>query len=176
MQRGIVHPVTAQMTLLGLLMFCQDLPRTVGTRFADMVGGLEQARGMINRAMTKIQATPRDGSPPSSSPSSRWWVMTDARRHRANTIRKPWSHEALAISAHFADPHASISFLLLAMTSLISSLTNTKKVNDLSHNTIEATPKTGLTTDHGVSISNTDDWYVIVRISHSYSLHRTTTF
>ncbi|KZV72231.1 catalase-domain-containing protein [Peniophora sp. CONT] len=44
------------------------------------------------------------------------------------------------------------------MNSLVSSLTNTKKVNDLSHNTVEATPKTGMTTDHGVPISNVDDW------------------
>ncbi|VDB85010.1 unnamed protein product [Peniophora sp. CBMAI 1063] len=44
------------------------------------------------------------------------------------------------------------------MASIISNLTNTKKVNDLSKNTVEATPKTGMTTDHGVPVSNVDDW------------------
>ncbi|VDB85012.1 unnamed protein product [Peniophora sp. CBMAI 1063] len=44
------------------------------------------------------------------------------------------------------------------MASLLSGFTNTKKVNDLARNTVEVTPGANLTTDHGVKISNTDDW------------------
>ena len=40
----------------------------------------------------------------------------------------------------------------------------TAKVKDLATDTIQATPSSGLTTDHGVNISDTDNWCVFVYI------------
>jgi hypothetical protein len=34
----------------------------------------------------------------------------------------------------------------------------TAKVKDLSANTVQVTPSDGLTTDHGVKVSDTDNW------------------
>jgi hypothetical protein len=45
------------------------------------------------------------------------------------------------------------------MASIVQNLLNTKKIADLSHDTVEVTNKTGLTTDFGASVNNTDDWY-----------------
>ncbi|KAF5392730.1 hypothetical protein D9757_000999 [Collybiopsis confluens] len=39
-----------------------------------------------------------------------------------------------------------------------TSMTNNAKVADLKRNTVEVTPSTGMTTDHGVFISDTDNW------------------
>ncbi|KAF9009471.1 catalase [Cyathus striatus] len=47
-----------------------------------------------------------------------------------------------------------------AVKSAVSSVTDTSKVNDLKRNTIDPTSyaSSGLTTDHGVNVSNTDTW------------------
>ncbi|KAF8881957.1 catalase [Gymnopilus junonius] len=39
-----------------------------------------------------------------------------------------------------------------------ANITETEKIKDLSRNTVEPSSESGLTTDHGVSVSNTDHW------------------
>ncbi|KAJ7706889.1 catalase-like domain-containing protein [Mycena rosella] len=45
-----------------------------------------------------------------------------------------------------------------AIKQAVTSMTNTAKIADLQRNTVEVTSSTGLTTDHGVSVSDTDTW------------------
>lgn len=45
--------------------------------------------------------------------------------------------------------------------SLISAATDTKKVRDLHSNTHQVSETSELTTDHGVKVSDTDNWYVL---------------
>lgn len=39
---------------------------------------------------------------------------------------------------------------------------NTAKVKDLANNTVDITSSSGLTTDHGVKVSDTDNWYDLI--------------
>jgi catalase len=51
--------------------------------------------------------------------------------------------------------------------------TSTAKVADLQRDTIDPSsgPDHGLTTDHGVKVSNTDDWCVLI-LPHKKTFHR----
>ncbi|KAJ7216017.1 hypothetical protein GGX14DRAFT_55218 [Mycena pura] len=44
------------------------------------------------------------------------------------------------------------------MSSSVQAFFETAKIKDLSHDTVEVTTKTGLTTDHGVPVPDTDNW------------------
>jgi catalase len=44
----------------------------------------------------------------------------------------------------------------------LTSMTNTAKIADLQRCTVEATSSTGITTDHGVLVSDTDNWCVLI--------------
>ncbi|KAJ7465294.1 catalase-like domain-containing protein [Mycena latifolia] len=45
-----------------------------------------------------------------------------------------------------------------AIKQAVTSMTNTAKIADLQRYTVEVTPSTGLTTDHGLPVSDTDNW------------------
>ncbi|SRR6266545_1091072 len=59
-------------------------------------------------------------------------------------------------------PSPQSTFLSPKMSSIASFLkhaSDTTKAKDLSKDTVEITSSSGLTTDHGVKVSDTDNWY-----------------
>lgn len=48
-----------------------------------------------------------------------------------------------------------------AVKNAFTGMASTAKVSDLQRNTIDHKTGPGLTTDHGVKISDTDNWYIL---------------
>ncbi|KAJ7741824.1 catalase-like domain-containing protein [Mycena metata] len=53
------------------------------------------------------------------------------------------------------------------MTSAMQNIFQTAKIKDLAQNTVEVTAKTGLTTDHGVPVADTDNWLKVTNGQNS---------
>lgn len=73
----------------------------------------------------------------------------------------------------------SPSFLAPKMTTIASTLkhafdniTENAKVKDLSTDTVEITSSSGLTTDNGVKVSDTDNWYCSGLLVLDYLSHQ----
>lgn len=48
-----------------------------------------------------------------------------------------------------------------AVMESVSKVTDDPKRRDMKRDIVDCTSETGLTTDHGVKISDTDNWYII---------------
>lgn len=48
----------------------------------------------------------------------------------------------------------------------VSKVTDDPKRRDMKRDIVDCTSETGLTTDHGVKISDTDNWYIIPYTMH----------